>query len=188
PEMAPAGMWTTASDLARFAIEVQKSAVGKSNKVLDQTTVQEMLTPVGVGDFAVGFNIVKLGQGWYFGHNGADWGFQADLIAHKVHGYGLALMTNSDQGGFVMQELRQRIQRAYEWDSLAQPAPRGYDPPPEFDEIELPAEVLEDYVGGYRLDEQVTLEVTLADGMLMAAPAGQQPAQLFATAMEIGRA
>src|SRR5690606_15674082 len=127
-----------------------------------------------------GFSIQKMGQGWYFGHGGSDWGFQADLIAHKVHGYGFAVMTNSDRGGAVMQELRQRVERAYEWDSLARPAPRGYDPPPDFEEIELPAEVLEDYVGEYQLNEQVTIAITLANGVLTAAPAGQPPAPLVA--------
>ena len=128
PELAAAGLWTTPSDLARFAIEVQRSAIGASNRVLNRTTVQEMLSPVGVGDYAVGFGMQKMGQGWYFQHGGSNWGFQAMLIAHKVKGYGLAIMTNADSGGAVIGELSRRIQAAYEWDSLAEPAPRGYRP------------------------------------------------------------
>jgi CubicO group peptidase (beta-lactamase class C family) len=126
PEQAAAGLWTTPSDLARFAIEVQKSAVGKSNRVLSQTMANEMLSPVGVGDYAVGFAIAKMGQGWYFQHGGSNWGFRCTLLAHKAKGYGLVIMTNADQGSAVMSELSRRIQAAYEWDSLAAPAPRGY--------------------------------------------------------------
>ena len=164
PEMAAAGLWTTASDLARFAIEVQKSAIGESNKVLSRTVVQEMLTPVGVGDFAVGFGVQKLGEGWYFGHSGDDWGFQADLVAHKVHGYGLVIMTNSDQGYPLIQELRQRVERAYEWDSVASPAPRRYDPP--LDAIDLPTEILDEYVGEYESNDGSTLSIARENGTL----------------------
>jgi hypothetical protein len=87
--------------------------------VLSRTLVQEMLSPVGVGDYAVGFSISKIGQGWYFSHGGANWGFRGTLIAHKIKGYGLVIMTNADQGGTVAAELSRRIQLAYEWDSFA---------------------------------------------------------------------
>lgn len=129
PEQAAAGLWTTPTDLARFLIEVQRSAIGQSNRVLSRTLVQEMLSPVGVGDYAVGFSIGKIGQGWYFTHGGANLGFRATMLAHKVKGYGLVIMTNADQGAAVAAELSRRIQLAYEWDSFAEPAPRGYRPP-----------------------------------------------------------
>ena len=126
PELAAAGLWTTPTDLARFAIEVQRSAMGASNRVLSRTTVQAMLSPVGVGGFGVGFEISRMGQGWYFGHGGGNWGFRCTLLAHKVKGYGLAIMTNADQGGALAAELSRRVQTAYAWDSLAQPVRRGY--------------------------------------------------------------
>ena len=40
-------------------------------------------------------------------------------LAHKVKGYGLAIMTNADQGGALAAELSRHVQTAYEWDSLA---------------------------------------------------------------------
>jgi CubicO group peptidase (beta-lactamase class C family) len=182
PEMAAAGLWTTPSDLARFAIEVQRSATGESNRVLSRTTVQEMLSPVGVGDYAVGFAVSKIGQGWYFSHGGSNWGFRATLLAHKVKGYGLAIMTNADQGGAVAGELSRRIQQVYEWDSFAEPAPRGYRPPVERTEIAVAAEILEAYVGEYEMTPEMTVIITLEDGRLHAQPTGQSKLPLFAEA------
>ena len=178
PELAAAGLWTTSRDLARFAIEVQRSAIGQSNEVLSRMVVQEMLSPVGVGDFAVGFTISKIGQGWYFRHGGSNWGFRATLLAHKVKGYGLAIMTNADQGGALAGELSRRIQMAYEWDSVAEP--RGYRPPVERAEIDVAEEVLDAYVGEYELTPAMSIDITLEDGRLHIQPTGQAKLPLFA--------
>ena len=126
PEHAAAGLWTTPTDLARLIIEVQRSARGESNRVLSQSMIQEMLNPVGVGPFAVGFTVSKIGEGWYFSHGGSNWGFRALMLAHKVKGYGLVVMTNADQGSTVINEISRRIQYTYNWDSVASAVERGY--------------------------------------------------------------
>jgi CubicO group peptidase (beta-lactamase class C family) len=128
PEHAAAGLWTTPTDLAKFAIEVQKSLLGQSSRVLSQAMMVEMVTPVGVGPFAVGFQVEKQGEGWYFMHSGSNWGFQCNLVAHRIKGYGAVLMTNGDNGFPVVLQLLQRIQREYKWDALDPPVPRGYGP------------------------------------------------------------
>ncbi|MCG8467347.1 MAG: serine hydrolase [Gemmatimonadetes bacterium] len=179
PEMAAAGLWTTAGDLARFAIEVQKTAAGESARVLDRAHVQEMLSPVGVGDFAVGFVIQKDGEGWYFSHGGGNWGFLCTLVAHKTKGYGLAIMTNGYAGGDFMREVRGRIERHYDWDSRAESVPRGYDPPPEREEVEVSEEVLARYVGEYKVPDGVAVTVTLEDGRLFVTPTGGNRLRLF---------
>ncbi len=124
PELEAAGLWTTPTDLAKFAIEVQQSLQGRSNRVLSRATVQEMVNPVGVGDYAVGLGIAKRGQGWYFGHGGSNWGFRCFMTAHKVKGYGLAVMTNGDEGSRVIDEIEARVANAYHWDSIDKPLPR----------------------------------------------------------------
>jgi CubicO group peptidase (beta-lactamase class C family) len=124
PELEAAGLWTTPSDLALLAIELQKALDGKSDRVISAVTAREMVTPVGVGDYGVGFGLRKMGEGWYFGHGGSNWGFQCDLLAHVRKGYGVAIMTNADSGGAVVAEIRNRVAAAYNWDSLDKPVPR----------------------------------------------------------------
>jgi len=121
PELFAAGLWTTATDLARFAIEIQLSAHGRSNRVLSRASVQEMLNPVGIGDFAVGFKVMRHGQGWYMEHTGSTHGFSCLLVAHKLKGYGLAAMMNCSPVAEFARELRERIERLYEWDTIDRP-------------------------------------------------------------------
>ena len=39
------------------------------------------------------------------------------MMAHKLKGYGMAVMTNTNNGQFN-REIRDRVERAYGWDSL----------------------------------------------------------------------
>jgi CubicO group peptidase (beta-lactamase class C family) len=124
PEQAAAGLWTTPGDLALFVIEVQRALAGKSAKVINQTTAKTMVTPVGVGDFAVGFAIAHRGEGWYFEHNGGNWGFQCRAVGHLAKGYGVVIMTNAHRSGPVINEVVDRVQKVYRWDALDNPERR----------------------------------------------------------------
>src|SRR5258707_14675623 len=111
--MAAEGLWTTPTDLAKFAIEIALAKQGKSHKVLSQTTVQEMLKPQSK-DFGIGFGLSK-GRPGEFGHNGADEGFQALLVMNSDTGQGAALMANSDNGNLVASEMMRSIAKDYRW-------------------------------------------------------------------------
>ena len=124
PEQAAAGLWTTPSDLARFAIEMQKAIRGPKGAVLTQASAREMLAAIGAGTFAVGFSVNQRGEGWYFSHSGGNWGFGCDLVAHFRKGYGVVVMTNGDAGGRIITEIETRVAAAYGWDTLDKPIPR----------------------------------------------------------------
>jgi CubicO group peptidase (beta-lactamase class C family) len=128
PEQAAAGLWTTPSDLARLVIDVQLGLQNRSSRVLAPALMREMVTLVGVGPYAVGFGLARQGQGWYFLHGGSNWGFQADLTAHRSKGYGAVIMTNGDSGGTLIPTVLRLIQEEYKWDALDAPIPRRYGP------------------------------------------------------------
>ncbi len=119
PEMAAAGLWTTASDLATIAIDVSKSKAGSSNRVLSQAMTKQMLT-VQSDQMGLGFALRKDSD--RFGHNGADEGFQAYLTAFADSGRGVAIMANSDNGSQIFETLAASVAAEYGWTSL--PAPQ----------------------------------------------------------------
>jgi CubicO group peptidase (beta-lactamase class C family) len=124
PEMAAAGLWTTPTDLAKFAIDTALSKQGRSNKVLSQTTVREMLTaqPATEGEVGLGFFVPKQHSG-EFQHNGADEGFQALLVMNADTGQGAVVMANSDNGILVALEYIHGIAKEYRWANM--PAERS---------------------------------------------------------------
>ncbi|MGF6114710.1 CubicO group peptidase (beta-lactamase class C family) [Janthinobacterium lividum] len=114
PEMAAAGLWTNASDLARFAIGVQQSLAGRSNPLISAALTQQMLTPqienAGLGVFLHGS-----GSAQRFSHGGRDEGFDTLLTAFSRTGQGAVIMINANDNSRMMDRLTAAIGRAYRW-------------------------------------------------------------------------
>jgi len=158
PGMQAAGLWTTASDLAQFAIAMQNSLRGEPGGVLEPETAREMVTPV-LESAGLGFFIDDREGAIYFQHGGADEGFQALLIASRDEGHGLAVMANSDNGGAIAQEILRAVALEYGWEGILQ------DPVAA---IDVPAAELAAYEGRYRRDSPPEVaKVWVEDGSLL---------------------
>ena len=114
PEMAAAGLWTTPTDLARWALEITAERAGSSSRVLSQSMVKQMLTvqkaPLGLGVFLGGS-----GRSFHFEHGGDNEGFHADVIMYPEAGQGAVLMTNGDGGPALIDEILNALADEYHW-------------------------------------------------------------------------
>jgi CubicO group peptidase (beta-lactamase class C family) len=115
PEMAAAGLWTTPSDLARYVIEVELAYEGKSKKVLDREMIRQMLTPQNGGPVGLGPFVGNRGKVRQFSHNGGNAGFRCDFVGLLEKGDGAVVMTNSDAGTPLIDEILKSIGAAYGW-------------------------------------------------------------------------
>jgi CubicO group peptidase (beta-lactamase class C family) len=119
PELAAAGLWTTPSDLARFAIGVQRTARGQQPPesglvLLPPELAHAMLTPVK-NDYALGFEIEGKGADRSFAHGGSNMGFQNSLYAYVERGDGIVVMTNGDAGAELAQSIVRAAAFEYRW-------------------------------------------------------------------------
>ncbi len=141
PEQAAAGLWSTPTDLARFAIGLIKAFHGASQVVLDDDMAQLMLTR-GVGDAGLGPGIHGQGDGLHFDHAGWTQGFRTYMVAYPYSGDGLVIMTNGDGGHDLIQEVRRAVARVYGWPDFA---------PEERAVVALDPSVLDAYAGRYHV-------------------------------------
>lgn len=165
PEMAAAGLWTTPSDLARFTIDILRSAHGDAGRRLSPEMTRQMLTtqPHGSG---LGFQLGGSAEPASFSHNGANEGFRATLIAFTQTGQGAIVMTNSDNGGALASEIIRGLAREYGWPAT-QPKERVL--------VSVDPRLLTQFVGAYRLESGPLVTVTRElDRLVIQAP-GESP-------------
>jgi CubicO group peptidase (beta-lactamase class C family) len=121
PEMAVAGLWTTPSDLALFALAIQDALAGKPGAILSPPMAHQMLRRV-LGFYALGFAIAGDGPNRYFSHPGVNAGFVAFLFAYEKGG-GLVLMTNGQNTKALGLEIIGALAKQYGWTEFPTESP-----------------------------------------------------------------
>ena len=169
PEMAAAGLWTTPTDLAHYAIEVVRSMDGKANHVLSQDMTRQMLTP-GMGKWGLGLEIGGSDANPYFSHGGANEGFRNNFVAYEKSGDGAIIMTNGDAGGQLGDEIMHSIAAEYGWPDFK---------PTVRETVAVDPKVLALYAGTYELFPKFDLVVTVENGQLMTQATGQGKIGLY---------
>ena len=143
PELAAAGLWTTPSDLARFAIGIRKAYRGESNAILSGETATQMLTPSKIltdsgQAYGLGPMVIGDGETMEFCHSGGNLGFRCKMVLFTDSGDGAVVMTNGFRGGNLYQEILHSIATAYQW-----PGKRYRIQSPDDDKKIVPNENLE---------------------------------------------
>ena len=100
PEQAAAGLWTTASDLVRALLAVDRARAGSEGALLPVEVAREMLTVQKPSDrFGLGLMVRGDGERLMFGHSGGNRGFLCDarLLREGDDVTAYAVMINSEQ-------------------------------------------------------------------------------------------
>ncbi|WP_413624967.1 serine hydrolase domain-containing protein [Luteibacter sp. Lutesp34] len=120
PQLAPAGLWTTAADLARLLMDIQGAAAGQPGHLLSPAMARQMLTPVK-DNWGMGVAIYP-GKPKRFGHDGVNAGYRSFMIAYAQKGEGVVVLANAGQARPLMDEVVRAIAADYGWQDIAVPA------------------------------------------------------------------
>ena len=158
PHMAAGGLWTTTADYAKYVIELQKSYLEKSNKIISRELAKDMLSPHAAKQYGLGVFMREInGEINYFGHLGDNRGFFAGFASHLRDGNGAVVFTNSQNGANLIREITNGIAKVYNWKSYL---------PDEYKVIALDDTTIDQYCGRFLIGSDDYFEVRKEDQQL----------------------
>jgi hypothetical protein len=147
--MGAGGLWTTPSDLAGFAVEIQASIEGRSNRVLSSGMASAMLHDPVCG-YGLGLGSSGKGMARTFGHSGHNTGFLCHLKALAEGGKGLVVMANCNKAIPLLEGITFAVAREFEWPAHIKSR--------EIESFGIDGEELAGYCGQYAIgDYMVTI-------------------------------
>ena len=142
PEQCAAGLWTTPSDLARFAVAVAAAADGGGEHLLTRETARLMLTPQAK-NAALGLFVDGAGEAEHFSHAGRNAGFDAVMVMYPRAGCGAVVMMNANNNSGMAAEVLDSVAKEYGWP--------GHRPAAQREVFRVDPDTLHRYEGSYRV-------------------------------------
>ena len=114
---AEAALWTTSTDLARFAIALQNAHAGSSQAILTKPTASGHADPAieQLRAGALPRRPRASGEPPSFGHGGDNGGFHAELRAFTGGSRQVGVMTNGDGGPLLIADILRAVSNTYGW-------------------------------------------------------------------------
>ena len=173
PELAAAGMWSTAEDLAHLALALGASIRREPAGLLPQPLMREAVRPQ-MDRWGLGFALGPAGgDSATFGHDGSTAGFAARLLMFTDGRRGLVVMTNGESEAFI-DEIQRSVAATYGW---------PVRPRPVRTVVSVRPEQLEPLTGRYRIvfgDRTIDVTFNSTGGRLAFVGPSGRPAPLFA--------
>ncbi|WP_125720728.1 serine hydrolase domain-containing protein [Flavobacterium ustbae] len=126
PQVAPSGMWSTPTDLAKIAIEMQNALRNKNNKVISHNVAKKVTEVTALKNAVGGWS-----YGWQksFGYNNYDWffcngsntGVGGTITGTMTDGNGFAFLANGEKPNRfpVMSHTQKTILKLMNWNGKA---------------------------------------------------------------------
>jgi CubicO group peptidase (beta-lactamase class C family) len=176
PELAAGGLWSTASDIAKFVLAIQQSLGTGTGLPISKAGTIEMLTPLS-DNYALGFGILEKGGEKYFRHEGQSYGYSAVYYGSFTKGQGVVVLTNAypENGEPFLTEAVNSIATVYGWNSFYEPLKKKLYP--------ITDETMKKYAGEYvSEDGRMTIRIEkTADGLVLTA---RRPERMYASAKD----
>lgn len=149
PEQAAAGLWSNATDMARFLTEIYKAYHGKS-AVFSQSDIQTIISHERDGH-VYGFLLNQVGDDVSITHYGGNAGYRTGMTISLKSGNGMVYLINSDNGGDLGNELLLSASQVYNWKHFKQT---------EVQRGQVNSERLKRLAGLYKWNNQIELTIT----------------------------
>lgn len=168
PEMAPAGLWTTAEDLARFIIDIQLTLKGKSSKIISKEMADQMTSSLIEKYEGLGIFLGQKDGDSYFNHGGWNEGFSSQFVGSKDKGYGIVVMTNGNQP-LLVNELIRAVANTYNWPGVL----------PVYKKMEITAIDMQQDTGRYLAEKHEVIKLYAQGDKLFFQKNFEEPDELF---------